>query len=98
MYDPSLNWRPTDTTTKTKAKIAQCSDSSYSEIQEQGHNFENIDLTESSHKKSVSEPGHSAAGNSSLSEHLNKKAVIILEHIQAKLTGKDFNTEEPVDV
>jgi len=85
-------------TTKAKPKAKRSADQSYSESQEQGDNFENVDLTQSSHKKSVAEVGQSAAGDSSQAENLNKKAISIVEHVRAKLTGKDFSVEEPVDV
>lgn len=84
-------------TTKTKTKTKR-SDPSYSGSQEQGDNFENAELTHSSHKKSVAEVGQSAGGDTSQAENLNKKAISIVENVRAKLTGRDFSQEEPVDV
>ncbi|WAR26259.1 MTOR-like protein [Mya arenaria] len=98
VYDPLLNWRLMDATTKAKPKAKRSADPSYSESQEQGDNFENVDLTQSSHKKSVAEVGQSAGGDSSNAENLNKKAISIVEHVRAKLTGKDFSVDDPVDV
>lgn len=85
-------------TTKTKTKPAR-SDPAYSESNnDQGDNFENVELTQSSHKKSVAEGSQSAAGDNSQQESLNKKAISIVEHVRAKLTGRDFSVETPVDV
>jgi FKBP12-rapamycin complex-associated protein len=85
-------------TTKTKTKPTR-SDPTYSESSnDQGDNFENVELTQSSHKKSVAEGSQSAAGDNSQQESLNKKAISIVEHVRAKLTGRDFSMETPVDV
>ncbi|XP_060595349.1 serine/threonine-protein kinase mTOR-like [Ruditapes philippinarum] len=98
VYDPLLNWRLMDTTTKTKTKSTR-SDPTYSESSnDQGDNFENVELTQSSHKKSVAEASQPAAGDNSQQESLNKKAISIVEHVRAKLTGRDFSVETPVDV
>ncbi|XP_053376740.1 serine/threonine-protein kinase mTOR-like [Mercenaria mercenaria] len=85
-------------TTKTKVKTAR-SDPTYSESNnDQGDNFENVELTQTSHKKSVAEVSQTAGGDNSQQESLNKKAISIVEHVRAKLTGRDFSVEAPVDV
>lgn len=84
-------------TTRTKSKAKQ-SDASYSESNNQG-DFENVELTQSrSHKKSGAEVGQSAGGDNSQAENLNKKAISIVEHVRAKLTGRDFSADSSIDV
>ena len=80
--------------TKTKGKR---SDPNYSGSQEQGDILENVDLTQSSNKKSVAEVGQSAGGDNSQAEVLNKKAISIVDRVRAKLTGRDFPAERPTD-
>lgn len=46
----------------------------------------------------MGEAGQSVGGDSSQAQSLNKKAISIVEHVRAKLTGKDFSVEESVDV
>ena len=61
--------------------------------------LESVDLTQSSHKKSVPETGQSGDGGSLQSEVLNKKAISIVVRVRDKLKGRDFpGTEEPIDV
>ena len=85
-------------TTKTKTKPKR-SDPTYSESSnDQGDNFENVEPAQSSHKKCVAEGSQSAGGDNSQQENLNKKAISIVEHVRAKLTGRDFSVETPVDV
>ena len=55
-------------------------------------------MTHSSNKKSVAEHGQSAGGDNSQAEVLNKKAISIVDRVRAKLTGRDFPTEDSIDV
>ena len=84
-------------TTKTKTK-GKRSDPNYSGSQEQGDILENVDLTQSSNKKSVADVSQSAAGgDNSQAEVLNKKAISIVDRVRAKLTGRDFPTDRPAE-
>ncbi|KAL3862460.1 hypothetical protein ACJMK2_008424 [Sinanodonta woodiana] len=97
VYDPLLNWRLIDTTTKGKAKATRSD--SFPDSQEQGDILDNVDITQSAHKKIAPEVATSSAGgDNSQAEVLNKKAINIVVRVRDKLTGKDFPTEEPIDV
>ncbi|XP_076085802.1 serine/threonine-protein kinase mTOR-like [Mytilus galloprovincialis] len=98
VYDPLLNWRLMDTTTKTKPKANRSG--SYSGSQEQADILETVDIGQAgTAKKSVPvATGNAPGGDSSTSEVLNKKAVQIVQRVRDKLTGKDFPTEESIDV
>ncbi|XP_041377661.1 serine/threonine-protein kinase mTOR-like isoform X2 [Gigantopelta aegis] len=94
VYDPLLNWRLMEATTKTKTKTTRSD--SYSGIQETGDLLENVDLNTSSGKKLGPEVGD-GSGENLPTEVLNKKAIAILNRVRDKLTGKDFGTDEPID-
>ncbi|XP_076085586.1 serine/threonine-protein kinase mTOR-like [Mytilus galloprovincialis] len=98
VYDPLLNWRLMDTTTKTKPKANRSG--SYSGSQEQADILETVDIGQAgTAKKSVPvATGNAPGGDNSTSEVLNKKAVQIVQRVRDKLTGKDFPTEESIDV
>ncbi|XP_050412148.1 serine/threonine-protein kinase mTOR [Patella vulgata] len=97
VYDPLLNWRLVDATIKPKTK-ANRSDS-YAGSQEQGDLLESVvDLTQSSTKKSLPETSEAAGGDNVPAEVLNKKAIDIINRVRDKLTGRDFGTDDPVDV
>uniref|UniRef100_UPI00358E8336 serine/threonine-protein kinase mTOR-like n=1 Tax=Myxine glutinosa TaxID=7769 RepID=UPI00358E8336 len=97
VYDPLLNWRLMDTTSKG-AKHSRSPTDSYSASQEM---LEPMEVAVS-HKK----PG-SAMVDADLSflgdgfvqhEALNKKAISIINRVRDKLTGRDFSHEETLDV
>lgn len=96
VYDPLLNWRLVEAgKTKEKGKRS----GSYGESQDGAG-----DLLESVESQSVSKKlpeGEHDLRMGSLnipSEVMNKKAVNIINRVRDKLTGRDFATEEPVDV
>ncbi|ESO95689.1 hypothetical protein LOTGIDRAFT_214800 [Lottia gigantea] len=95
VYDPLLNWRLVDATTKPKTK-ANRSDS-YAGSQEQDL-LESVDLSQSTSKKSVPDSIKAAGGDNVPLEVLNKKAIDIINRVRDKLTGRDFGGEEPMNV
>lgn len=82
--------------TKPKPKTARSD--SYNGSQEQGDILESVDMAQASHKKSAPGTAGSGGGDNSQSEVLNKKAISIVNRVRDKLTGKDFPTDEPIDV
>ncbi|XP_076451616.1 serine/threonine-protein kinase mTOR-like isoform X2 [Babylonia areolata] len=89
VYDPLLNWRLVEDKKKEKGKRS----GSYGESQEGGG-----DLVESLEGQSTE--GHDLPADSVNipTEVMNKKAVNIINRVRDKLTGRDFGTEDPVDV
>ncbi|XP_048250308.1 serine/threonine-protein kinase mTOR-like isoform X1 [Haliotis rufescens] len=97
VYDPLLNWRLVDATTKTKTKTNRSD--SYSGSQEQGDLLESVELNQSSSKKIGPESVSGGSGDDNVpSEVLNKKAISIVNRVRDKLTGRDFSTEDAIDV
>ncbi|XP_064598762.1 serine/threonine-protein kinase mTOR-like [Liolophura sinensis] len=99
VYDPLLNWRLMDTTTKTKPKGRS---DSYSGGSQEQDILETGDMTQTSHKKTNAHGEGSPEGDSVPTEALNKKAISIVHRVRDKLTGRDFPSTdpsaEPIDV
>ncbi|XP_060066726.1 serine/threonine-protein kinase mTOR-like [Ylistrum balloti] len=96
VYDPLLNWRLMDTTTKTKPKTNRSD--SFTGSQEKGDILDSVELSTTSHKKTAPEGPGSAGGDNTQAEVLNKKAISIVHRVRDKLTGRDFPTKDSIDV
>ncbi|XP_075695475.1 serine/threonine-protein kinase mTOR isoform X1 [Rhinoderma darwinii] len=100
VYDPLLNWRLMDTNIKS-TKRSQTRTDSYSAGQSV-EMMETVELGETAHKKpgsTVPESIHTYIGDGLVQpEALNKKAIQIINRVRDKLTGRDFNHEETLDV
>nr|QND78269.1 TOR [Cyrtorhinus lividipennis] len=99
VYDPLLNWRLMETNhASSKCKRAQ---PSASHSQEQISSELNDSVSAMLHNSATNKmPAASSLENidGSLPETTNKKAVAIITRVLEKLTGRDFNHDEPVDV
>ncbi|XP_074653906.1 serine/threonine-protein kinase mTOR-like [Tubulanus polymorphus] len=91
VYDPLLNWRLMDTG-GTKQKRSKSRSDSFSTSQCGTDELAVSVDTNSSDKSASYEDG------SSQPEALNKKAIAIVNRVRHKLTGRDFVTDEPIDV
>uniref|UniRef100_UPI00358FB62C serine/threonine-protein kinase mTOR-like n=1 Tax=Myxine glutinosa TaxID=7769 RepID=UPI00358FB62C len=100
VYDPLLNWRLMDTTTKG-AKHSRNRTDSYSASQGGPEMLEPMEVAVS-HKKPGSamlDTDVSFLGDGFVQhEALNKKAISIINRVRDKLTGRDFSHEETLDV
>lgn len=98
VYDPLLNWRLVEATNKTKEKGKRSG--SYGDSQEGGGDLlESVDASQSASKKMSIEGPEPPTGSVNVpSEVMNKKAINIINRVRDKLTGRDFNTDDPVSV
>ncbi|XP_063292058.1 serine/threonine-protein kinase mTOR [Pelobates fuscus] len=101
VYDPLLNWRLMDTNIKGNKRSRTRTDS-YSAGQSV-EMLDTVELGETTHKKpggsTVPESIHTFIGDGLVQpEALNKKAIQIINRVRDKLTGRDFNHEETLDV
>lgn len=114
VYDPLLNWRLLDTTTTDKnhrskttttdgnattgASLANSVDDSCDllSIQQQNHRLKGQQLTNVVDGKSSVAVGESVVHIPT--EVTNMKARLIVDRVQFKLTGNDFNTTEEISV
>ncbi|XP_064642053.1 serine/threonine-protein kinase mTOR-like isoform X1 [Lineus longissimus] len=94
VYDPLLNWRLVDTT--TKGKRSKNRSDSFSGSQDPGDILGSVDISQG--PKKGSNESEICEEHGIQPEALNKKAIAIINRVRDKLTGKDFATDEPVDV
>ncbi|XP_066917109.1 serine/threonine-protein kinase mTOR-like, partial [Clytia hemisphaerica] len=97
VYDPLLNWRLIDTEKRSKGR-----QESYSTHNE-GHEFQdNVDRTHDRPRgKKVTNPEHPTQDpehSNNKPEAVNKRALQIVNRVRDKLTGRDFNKDEAIDV
>lgn len=78
---------------KTKTK-----DSYSGGSQEQTDMLENVDMSQTAHKRSAPETAGSVGGDNFQAEVINKKALSIINRVRDKLTGKDFSLGDAIDV
>merc|ERR1712025_376996 len=98
VYDPLLNWRLIDKKPKSKkSKGEGLSVGSKGGMSVAGSTDNNMESLVEYHKEMVSKKNDSM-GESVEPEALNKKALDIVQRVRDKLTGKDFNTEESLEV
>merc|ERR1719192_2600715 len=98
VYDPLLNWRLIDKKPKSKkSKGEGLSVGSKGGMSVAGSTDNNMESLVEYHKEMVSKKNDSMA-ESVEPEALNKKALDIVQRVRDKLTGKDFNTEESLEV
>ncbi|KAJ8946332.1 hypothetical protein NQ318_004222 [Aromia moschata] len=92
VYDPLLNWRLMDTAMRNRSTTGEVG--SFSTGTSQEH-----DLIESLsvmiNKRSLLAD---LASDNSQPEAVNKKAVTIISRVRDKLTGNDFNADEPLTI
>merc|ERR1719410_2736261 len=97
VYDPLLNWRLIDNKPKSKkSKQEGMSVGSKSQMSVAGSGENNMESIVE-YREMVSKKNDSI-GESVEPEALNKKALDIVQRVRDKLTGKDFNTEESLEV
>ncbi|XP_027228160.1 serine/threonine-protein kinase mTOR isoform X1 [Penaeus vannamei] len=101
VYDPLLNWRLMDhAQPKSKRSVVgetvsgggvAATDPGHTPIMEAASTSSGAPTGSQTKKMEVRE-------DSGASEALNKKAVAIVNRVRDKLTGRDFNNDEPLDV
>ncbi|XP_013416422.1 serine/threonine-protein kinase mTOR-like [Lingula anatina] len=100
VYDPLLNWRLMDTHTKAKrsrARSGTAAATSYSESTETTDILDDGDLI-ASQKRTSNYGQESTSLGDGQPEALNKKAIQIVNRVRDKLTGRDFQSDESIDV
>jgi len=98
VYDPLLNWRLIDKKPKSKKSKAEgLSAGSKGQMSVAAGSGENNMESLVEYREIVSKKNDSM-GESVEPEALNKKALDIVQRVRDKLTGKDFNTEESLEV
>lgn len=95
VYDPLLNWRLIDATLKTKRSKQTADSSASSSAQEDGLDDA---LAPSLPKKLPPVVIGQESGENGQPEALNKKALIIVKRVREKLTGRDFSSDETLEV
>jgi FKBP12-rapamycin complex-associated protein len=104
VYDPLLNWRLLDAADKTRrSKVVDVAGGG--NIDSLGESAdEAMDLLSfPGNPKNTTQKQHEIADDNAQNymhpaEVTNKKARLIIDRVKQKLTGNDFNTNEPVDV
>eukprot|EP00092_Neocalanus_flemingeri_P019853 GFUD01021504.1.p1 GENE.GFUD01021504.1~~GFUD01021504.1.p1 ORF type:complete len:2235 (+),score=707.01 GFUD01021504.1:192-6707(+) len=102
VYDPLLNWRLIDNKPKSKKSKPHgegvgLSVTSKGQMSGAGSSDSNMESLVEYHKEIVSKKNDSM-GESVEPEALNKKALDIVQRVRDKLTGRDFNKEESLEV
>ncbi|XP_078741425.1 serine/threonine-protein kinase mTOR-like [Lampetra fluviatilis] len=100
VYDPLLNWRLMDTTTKP-TKRSHGRDGSFSSSQGGSDVMDSMEVASSQSKLGSTGPDSlpSFLGQGFVQhEALNKKAITIINRVRDKLTGRDFSHDETLDV
>lgn len=104
VYDPLLNWRLLDTTERTRRSrnmdVGGAVDSSLGESAEEAMDLLSFagNQRQAVPRKVEVESDDNAQNYLHPAEVTNKKARQIIDRVKQKLTGNDFNTQEPVDV
>nr|AEA11029.1 target of rapamycin [Ochlerotatus triseriatus] len=102
VYDPLLNWRLLDADKNRRSKNATDVDSTTESIEETldllAINARNLRMNEANANGGgdVVDQGSNCIANPA--EATNNKARAIVDRVKQKLTGKDFNTNDPVSV
>lgn len=98
VYDPLLNWRLLDADKNRRSKNATDVDSTAESMEETldllAINARNLRMNEANGGGDVVDQGSNCIANPA--EATNNKARAIVDRVKQKLTGKDFNTVEPV--
>ncbi|CAA9998750.1 unnamed protein product [Nesidiocoris tenuis] len=101
VYDPLLNWRLMENNhVSSKCKRAQHS-TSHSQEPTSSELNDSVSAMLGHNSATNKVPAMSSLDNivdGSLPETTNKKAVLIINRVKEKLTGRDFNHDEPVEV
>ncbi|KAK6628142.1 hypothetical protein RUM43_001953 [Polyplax serrata] len=98
VYDPLLNWRLMDSAPKAK-RSKQTTDSSISSSTQEGDGIDGTgSLAPSLPKKGAPTTSSQDNGDGNQPEALNKKALAIVTRVRDKLTGRDFCSEETLEV
>merc|ERR1712098_803836 len=98
VYDPLLNWRLIDKKPKSKKSKAEgLSAGSKGQMSVAAGSGENNMESLVEYREIVSKKNDSMV-ESVEPEALNKKALDIVQRVRDKLTGKDFNTEDSLEV
>lgn len=108
VYDPLLNWRLLDTTTdktrRSKNNVGGTENGNVTTAANSlGSNEEGMDLLSfgGNNQRSTTQTRHDDDNGQNYmhpAEATNKKARMIVDRVKQKLTGNDFNTNDPVDV
>lgn len=103
VYDPLLNWRLLDTTERTKRSRNMDVGGAIDSLGESADEAMDLLSFAGNQKQAVQrkiepETDDNAQNYLHPAEVTNKKARQIIDRVKQKLTGNDFNTQEPVDV
>lgn len=106
VYDPLLNWRLLDAADKTRrSKTIDPTGAAGGNIESLGESADDAMelLSFAGNQRNTTQRQHEIADDNAQNylhpaEVTNKKARLIIDRVKQKLTGNDFNTNEPVDV
>lgn len=107
VYDPLLNWRLLDTAAdksrRSKNNVGAAADNVTTAANSLGSNEEGMDLLSfggGNNQRTNTQSRHDDEAQNYLhpAEATNKKARMIVDRVKQKLTGNDFNTNDPIDV
>lgn len=106
VYDPLLNWRLLDAADKTRrSKTVDPGGVAGANIESLGESADDAMelLSFAGNQRTSTQRQHEIADDNAQNylhpaEVTNKKARLIIDRVKQKLTGNDFNTNEPVDV
>lgn len=105
VYDPLLNWRLLDAADKTRrSKTIDPTGVAGGTIESLEDSAEaDLDLLSLAGNQRMTQRQHEIADDNAQNylhpaEVTNKKARLIIDRVKQKLTGNDFNTNDPVDV
>lgn len=105
VYDPLLNWRLLDAADKTRrSKIVDGGAVAGGTIESLEDSADaDLDLLSLAGNQRMTQRQHEIADDNAQNylhpaEVTNKKARLIIDRVKQKLTGNDFNTNDPVDV
>lgn len=105
VYDPLLNWRLLDAADKTRrSKTVDAAGVAGGTIESLEDSADaDLDLLSLAGNQRMTQRQHEIADDNAQNylhpaEVTNKKARLIIDRVKQKLTGNDFNTNDPVDV
>lgn len=106
VYDPLLNWRLLDAADKSKrSKLNETAGVTGANIESQAESADDpMELLSFAGNQRITKQKQNEIADDNAQNYLhpaevtNKKARLIIDRVKQKLTGSDFNTNDPVDV
>lgn len=106
VYDPLLNWRLLDAADKSRrSKIVETAGVTGANIESQAESADDpMELLSFAGNQRITTQRQNEIADDNAQNYLhpaevtNKKARLIIDRVKQKLTGNDFNTNDPVDV